>query len=30
LARHENFVEQISIKFRGFYLNKLNLVQTVL
>jgi len=28
LAKH--FVEQISIKFRGFYLIKMNLIQTVL
>jgi len=26
----KNFVEQISIKFGGFYLNKMNLVQIVL
>jgi len=26
----KNFVEQISIKFGGFCLNKMNLVQTVL
>jgi len=26
----KNFVEQISMKFRGLYLNKRNLVQTVL
>jgi len=26
----KNFVEQISIKFGGFYLNIINLVQTVL
>jgi len=26
----KNFVEQISKKFRGFYLIKMNLVQTVL
>jgi len=26
----KSFVEQISIKFRGFYLIKMNLVQTVL
>jgi len=26
----KNFVEQVSIKFGGFYLLKLNLVQTVL
>jgi len=26
----KNFVEQISIKFGGVYLNKMNLVQTVL
>jgi len=26
----KNFVEQISIKFEGFYLIKMNLVQTVL
>jgi len=30
LARYEQFVEQISIKFGGFDLIKLNLVQTVL
>jgi len=24
----KNFVEQISIKFGGFYLNKMNLIQT--
>jgi len=30
LARHEKFVEKISIKFGGFYLNKKNLIQTVL
>jgi len=26
----KNFVQQISIKFAGFYLNRMNLVQTVL
>jgi len=26
----KNFVEQISIKFGGFYIIKMNLVQTVL
>jgi len=26
----KNFVEQISIKYRGFYLIKMNLVQTML
>jgi len=26
----KNFAEQISMKFGGFYLNKVNLVETVL
>jgi len=33
LASHEkmkNFVEKLSTKFAGFYLNKMNLVQTIL
>jgi len=30
LVRHEKFVEQISIKFGGLYVIKMNLLQTVL
>jgi len=29
-ARHEKIFEQISVKFGGFYVTKMNLVQTVL
>jgi len=30
LSRHEKFIQQISIKYGGFHLIKMNLVQTML